>query len=256
MIKKYIIFTLTLAFLFGGILFVSAEEENNNTAGEPTVQQLLAQIQALTAQIQTLQQQVQHLMVQQQTLEEEVLALTRQLQEGMRGEDVKALQQMLATDPEIYPEGLITGYFGPMTKRAVQRFQKKAGIDQAGRVGPQTLWRVNQILNEGGVGPKGHIPPGLLKAPGIQRLMGEKHPLVAECSSIKPCPQEYYCLTGKCVKCIEDKHCEQGYICEENKCVEEAEEPECVDNADCEAGHLCEDGECVPEEDNGNNGEE
>ena len=62
MIKKYIVLLLTLAFLFAGALFVSAEEENNNAVDEPTVQELLAQIQTLTAQIQTLQQQVQQLL--------------------------------------------------------------------------------------------------------------------------------------------------------------------------------------------------
>ncbi len=78
---------------------------------------------------------------------------------------------MLATDPEIYPEGLITGYFGPLTRRAVKRFQKIAGIEQVGVVGPKTLSKINELLEEG-AGASGKVPPGLLIAPGIRKKLG------------------------------------------------------------------------------------
>jgi len=47
------------------------------------------------------------------------------LQMGSRGKDVEGLQKCLAKDPEIYPEGKITGYFGSETKEAVIKFQEK-----------------------------------------------------------------------------------------------------------------------------------
>ena len=47
------------------------------------------------------------------------------LRQGMRGAEVRRLQQCLARFPAIYPEGKITGYFGPATRRAVIRFQEK-----------------------------------------------------------------------------------------------------------------------------------
>jgi hypothetical protein len=86
-------------------------------------------------------------------------------------EEVKTLQEILATDPDIYPEGLVTGYFGPLTQQAVKRFQKMAGIEQAGRVGPKTLVKINELLEQGS-GKSGKVPPGLLVAPGIRKKLG------------------------------------------------------------------------------------
>ena len=55
--------------------------------------------------------------------------LQRNLSYGMRGPEVKALQTFLAEDRSIYPEGLVTGWFGPLTRRAVIRFQEKYAAD-------------------------------------------------------------------------------------------------------------------------------
>jgi len=44
---------------------------------------------------------------------------------GSQGAEVKELQKCLSKDPEIYPEGNISGYFGSKTKAAVIRFQEK-----------------------------------------------------------------------------------------------------------------------------------
>ena len=60
---------------------------------------------------------------------------------------------MLSQDSEIYPEQKVTGYFGPATKRAVQRFQKKYGIVSSGSsyglVGPQTRAKLMEVLGGG-----------------------------------------------------------------------------------------------------------
>lgn len=69
--------------------------------------------------------------------------LTRQLQQGMRGSDVSSLQTFLASDITIYPQGLVTGYFGPLTFSAVSNFQARNGIATVGRVGPITLAAIN-----------------------------------------------------------------------------------------------------------------
>ncbi len=69
--------------------------------------------------------------------------LTRQLQFGMSGSDVGTLQSFLAKDASIYPQGLVTSYFGYLTKSAVSNFQVRNGIDAVGRVGPITLVAIN-----------------------------------------------------------------------------------------------------------------
>ena len=74
---------------------------------------------------------------------------------GMRNNDVKCLQQLLEIlGTEIYPEGLDTGYFGPLTKAAVIRFQNKFadeilipwGISEGtGFVGKTTRAKLNEL---------------------------------------------------------------------------------------------------------------
>lgn len=53
---------------------------------------------------------------------------TKWLSVGSRSADVTLLQQFLAKDKSLYPERLVTGYFGPATKRAVGRFQIRFGL--------------------------------------------------------------------------------------------------------------------------------
>lgn len=70
-------------------------------------------------------------------------AITRTLSaentDAQTGGDVSRLQQFLAADSILYPEGLVTGFYGPATGRAVARYQESKGISQTGSVGPQTL---------------------------------------------------------------------------------------------------------------------
>jgi peptidoglycan hydrolase-like protein with peptidoglycan-binding domain len=73
--------------------------------------------------------------------------LTRQLQQGMSGADVSSLQSFLAKDATIYPQGLVTGYFGTLTASAVSNFQARNGIATVGRVGPVTMAAINAQMN-------------------------------------------------------------------------------------------------------------
>ena len=76
--------------------------------------------------------------------------LSRQLSQGMSGADVSALQRFLAQDRTIYPQGLITGFFGPLTYSAVSNWQARNGIDSVGRVGPITMLAINRWSSTGG----------------------------------------------------------------------------------------------------------
>ena len=71
--------------------------------------------------------------------------------EGSDNAQVSDLQEFLAKYPDIYPEGIVSGYFGPLTKKAVEKFQEKYGIAKAGepgygQVGPLTSAQINNLL--------------------------------------------------------------------------------------------------------------
>jgi peptidoglycan hydrolase-like protein with peptidoglycan-binding domain len=84
--------------------------------------------------------------------------LTRQLEIGMRGTDVSSLQTFLANDRTLYPQGLVTGYFGYLTKSAVSNFQSRNGIAAVGRVGPATLPVINLQMGGSVVATVGSAP--------------------------------------------------------------------------------------------------
>lgn len=69
------------------------------------------------------------------------------LRKSSRGNDVKLLQKFLKVYG-VYPEGLITGYFGSLTEAAVKRFQKKEVINAVGMVGPKTRSRILKISHK------------------------------------------------------------------------------------------------------------
>jgi peptidoglycan hydrolase-like protein with peptidoglycan-binding domain len=51
--------------------------------------------------------------------------LINDLRFGSNGDEVRLLQTWLAKDSTIYPEGMVTGWFGSLTERAVKKFQEK-----------------------------------------------------------------------------------------------------------------------------------
>ena len=76
---------------------------------------------------------------------------TLQMQRSSTNTQVSALQTFLSLDSTIYPEGLVTGFFGAATQRAVQRFQIRyaivaAGAPGYGTVGPKTRAKMNALV--------------------------------------------------------------------------------------------------------------
>ena len=84
------------------------------------------------------------------------MSLSGTLSIGSQGEDVTKLQQFLAKDKSIYPQGLVTGYFGHDTEDAVQRYQAAHGIVATGTpdstgygvVGPSTRGELEREMEQ------------------------------------------------------------------------------------------------------------
>jgi len=74
---------------------------------------------------------------------------TETLQVGSTGDEVSSLQLLLKQFPDIYPKGLVTGYYGPITETAVKRFQVKQGIEADGIVGSETRNILNSMVLDG-----------------------------------------------------------------------------------------------------------
>lgn len=139
--RKLFSWVSVVAFVaVAGAVVVPAATFAQTTTASTSIQSQLDLIASLTAQIQALQQQIQALQTQQQSA---TVSLVSSLSLGSQGDQVSVLQALLAANPNIYPEGLITGYFGQLTEQAVKRFQKDNGLEQVGVVGPQTREKLN-----------------------------------------------------------------------------------------------------------------
>lgn len=76
---------------------------------------------------------------------------------GNQNKDVEELQKCLRQDPAVYPEGVVSGYFGSKTRTAVIKFQEKyvkdilepIGLKKGtGDVKPMTREKLNEICFE------------------------------------------------------------------------------------------------------------
>jgi len=121
-------------------------------ADAQTIDELKALIKTLTEQIALLEQQIAAKKAGKTVL---CPALTRALSVGVSGADVTSLQQFLAADSAVYPEGTASGYFGPLTEQAVQRWQAKYNVVTSGTpattgygaVGPMTRSAIARVCD-------------------------------------------------------------------------------------------------------------
>lgn len=138
------------------------------TAGSPafavTIEELLAQITALQAQISSLQGG--------SSGSGYAGILTKALKQGMSDAEVTILQTGLAMDSTVYPQALVTGYFGPLTYAAVVKFQEKYASEilsswgltrGTGYVGATTRAKFNALY--GSSTPASTPTPGVSPAP-------------------------------------------------------------------------------------------
>ena len=156
--NKYIkpLAVLSIAVIFGIGLF--ADNASAQTS-EQIIQQLQAQIAVLQAQLDIMSpSKPEPIPTPTPTpVPSECPVFWQTLYRGVgdasAGGEVTKLQKMLAEDPVIYPEGLITGYYGPLTEKAVQRWQAKQGIVSSGNaattgygvVGLQTRAKISAV---------------------------------------------------------------------------------------------------------------
>ncbi len=91
---------------------------------------------------------------------------------------VAVLQELLSVPPaggtDIYPEKLVTGYYGILTLKAIQRFQKKHGIVSSGdpastgygMAGRRTVAKINELVQAGNVAAASpDVPAGAVQPP-------------------------------------------------------------------------------------------
>ena len=161
-------FLIVLLLLTGGAVTTSAETVMTSSTVTSDTSSLAAKVEMLMKQIEELKAALAAQKKEIHALREE-FKLTRRLGKGDQGDEVKLLQQVLATDPEIYPEGKVTGFYGALTEKAVKRFQAKAGLEGVGLVGPKTREVLNKVL-EDGADTSGVIPTGLLKEHGTYAM--------------------------------------------------------------------------------------
>lgn len=111
---------------------------------------------------------------------------------GAKNDDVTRVQLLLAQDKSIYPEGLVTGYFGRLTQNAIRAFQLKYGViksasDQGnGRVGPKTRAKLNEIFGGVGVAPISQQPAPSVSQSAIEVLQAQIKALQDQIKNLTP----------------------------------------------------------------------
>ena len=155
--KKFIVGGLASLALVAVVAVPNANAESQTVA---------EQIATLLAQLKSLQEQLAQLQGEVRTL------LKANITEGTTDEDVKKIQEILASDPTIYPQGIISGYYGPLTREALKRFQSKFDLEVTGTITDETQKALETLL-EARFG-EGKVPPGLLHAPGIRKKFEER----------------------------------------------------------------------------------
>lgn len=133
--------------------FTVASTERTPDQEEEMIKQLLEKIDFLKKEIIKIQAQINKIL-NKNIVSCSQISVNLSLDSG--GSQVECLQEFLKNQgSEIYPEGLITGYFGRLTQSAVIRFQEKYSSEilapyglgrGTGIVGSATRSKINKIL--------------------------------------------------------------------------------------------------------------
>jgi hypothetical protein len=134
---------------------LSEEKKSKKPITQMSIEELKSKILELQQKIAQLQRLLAELLAKQRKISCD--EITKNLYFGLLNDpQVRCLQEFLKMQgKEIYPEGLITGNFLNLTKKAVIRFQEKyrkeileplALTHGTGFVGPKTRKKINQLL--------------------------------------------------------------------------------------------------------------
>lgn len=151
--------TKNIAFYFIPYLGIQSQEEklyfysfevqnlgNDTQSDEVVIKKLQQQIEELKRQLAQLQMQIAYQKTNQAN-QSCSFVFSQDLYYGMISSQIKCLQQFLTNlGPSIYPEKLITGYYGPLTMAAVKRYQALKGIITTGYFGSLTRAAVSKEL--------------------------------------------------------------------------------------------------------------
>jgi len=131
---------------------VSVENEENQQDDEKLIEELMARIAELQVQIAEIKAKIAAILREKDSGQK----FNQNLFFGMENEQVRYLQEFLKEQgEEIYPQGLVTGYFGPLTQAAVIRFQERFAEEilypldltsGTGFVGQMTRAKLNGLL--------------------------------------------------------------------------------------------------------------
>ena len=116
--------TLAALALFIGVGVMSASAETAATTATVTTTSATN-----LSQLETLLKRIAELRALLATLQGDVNQLVKDMEEGAESDDVKKVQELLASDRELYPEARVTGYFGPATREAIKRFQTRYELE-------------------------------------------------------------------------------------------------------------------------------
>jgi len=139
---------------------VSSVSKNNDSENQELINSLLTKIDQLKKQIAFVRNRIEVILARKSNLPSapKPCVISNSLYYGLNNDQVKCLQEFLKSQGnDIYPEGLATGFFGPLTRDAVIRFQEKYAQDilfplglqsGTGFVGVSTKKKINSLMGQ------------------------------------------------------------------------------------------------------------
>ncbi|MFH1188664.1 MAG: peptidoglycan-binding protein [bacterium] len=145
--KRVSQFLLITIFLIGIVFQCSRPVYADTLLLQPAsvISALKVYLQEILKQFLELQKQAEQVLkAAQETKQKQDFQFVSDLHYGSQGEEVSELQEFLSYDVDVYPSGLVTGYYGTLTENAVKQFQKQSGLSETGIVDAQTREQLNK----------------------------------------------------------------------------------------------------------------